>query len=309
MNDPLEITEAEAIEVGRPRASATPWLTCKAGHKFALNVPYDTYSTLPGLSASAIKVMKQSPLKYQYALTHPTPTTPALILGHAVHTAVLEPHKFAVEYAVWEEGRRAGKKWESFCAEADASGLTVIKQDEFETAMAMRDSVRGFGLAMHWLARGTKEVTMQWTDPALKRAFKARADWVTEIDGVPWVVDLKSTRDCNPFRFGSQSYQLGYHMQFALYADGYYYMTGKLPKFAVIAVESKPPYEPAVYTVPNDVLSQGREDYALLVQKITECEKSGKWPPAQEAANDLTLPTYAYADNGDDLSDLELVAE
>lgn len=287
------------------------WLKCKAGvpREFALNVPFDKYSLLDGLSASAIKTMKRSPMQYRYSRDNPTPATPALILGHAVHTAVLEPHKFATEYMVWEGGVRRGKAWDAFCEEAEADGRTIVTQDQFDTAMAMRDVVRGFPLAMRYLKAGTKEVTMQWHDPALKRDFKGRPDWITEIDGVPWIIDLKSTRDSTPYRFGGQSYALGYHMQFALYADGYYYLTGRLPRFAVIAVESKPPYEPAVYVVPSEVLQQGHEDYAQLVVKITECEAENKWAPAQECEGELSLPTYAYADNGDDLSDLELVAE
>ena len=148
---------------------------------------------------------------------------------------------------------------------------------------------------------------MIWKDKAIDRLFKGRIDYLRE-DGHPVIVDMKTTRDSRPFKFGNQAFNLGYHIKLALYQNGYYALTGEMAGVKIIAVESKPPYETAVYNVPSDVLQQGQDDYAQLMRKILDCEALGEWPGANEVEADLTLPSYAYTEVSDDLSDLELIA-
>ena len=74
-------------------------------------------------------------------------------------------------------------------------------------------------------------------------------------------------------------------------------------------VTAEPGYDlVAVYFVPSDVLQQGHEDYIRLMRRIRECEEAGCWPGAVDGEAELSLPTYAYSEASDDLSDLELVS-
>lgn len=260
----------------------------------------DTYHGLDRLSASALKRLMRSPMAYRWAKDHPTEPSAAMALGTAAHTAILEPHKLLTDYALWDGGTRRGKAWDEFrAAHADRHILT---RDEFDAAQAMRDAVRGFAPAMRYLAIGEAEVTMLWDCEG--HPFKCRADWVTTIDGRPVIVDLKTTRDASPRRFGNDAFRLGYHVQFALYADAWEALTGQAPAFVVIAVESKAPHEPAVFRVPDDVLEQGRDDYRRLIATLDECATTNHWPPMSEAEQELTLPSYAYGTADDDLSDV-----
>src|SRR5512133_3499649 len=79
-------------------------------------IPFAEYLQLPGLSISALKLLRQSPLKFKHNLTAPRVETAAMALGTAVHTAVLEPHRLPTDYITWEGGTRRGKEWDAFKA-------------------------------------------------------------------------------------------------------------------------------------------------------------------------------------------------
>jgi len=268
-----------------------------------VGLPFDRYLDLPGLSASALKKVMRSPLAYKWSLDHPDhASTPAMALGTAAHTAILEPDRFKSEYVIWD-GDRRGKAWTDF-KEAQAA-KTIITASEHADVVKMRDAMRGYEPAARYLETGTPEVTIQWNDPSTGRAFRGRIDWVTVINGRLVLVDLKTAKSTNPRKFGADAYKLGYHIQFALYVDGWYHLTGDTPLFKVLAVESKAPYEPAVFDVTEDVLAQGHEEYMSLLAMLKECESTNTWPPALQEEQELTLPVWASTSD-DDLSDIGL---
>jgi len=131
---------------------------------------------------------------------------------------------------------------------------------------------------------------------------------VTRVDGQPYVVGLKTARDCRPFQFGNQCARLGYHLQFAYYADGYEAITGERPRLVEIVVESDEPHAVAVYHVPDDVLDQGREEYMRLLELLDECERKNEWPGPVPLEETLSLPSWVYGGLTDDLTELGLVA-
>lgn len=158
-------------------------------------------------------------------------------------------------------------------------------------------------------AKGDTEVVMVWRDETTGRTMKGRIDKL--IGGGKTVFDLKTTASCDKYKFGNQSYKLGYHIKMAIYWLGVKALTGHLPKLVLGAVENNPPHESATYRITSDALLQGLDDLAELIQKLAACEASGEWPAAEPDELELTLPTYAYGDKSDenDLSDLALVEE
>jgi hypothetical protein len=266
-------------------------------------IPFEQYAKWPEMNYSTLKHMLRSPLSYRWHRDNPTVATPAMQMGTACHRAILEPERTG-DFAVWTGGRRQGKEWEAFKVENDGKQLLTVEE---------RDHIAGMCAAVHknptarrYLRTGEAELCALWHDPAAKRDFKARLDRFSLEDNL--LIDVKTTRDCRPFRFGADAFRLGYHIQSSLYSDGIYYLTGKLPKVVVVAVENKPPFETVVYLVPDDVLQQGKEDCSRLLQRLAECERTNTWPPDIEGEAFLSLPTYAYQPEGDDLTDLELVA-
>lgn len=280
-------------------------------------VPAEEYHGLPGVSITRLKEMKRSPLHYQYRLANPAMSKP-LALGTAAHCAVLEPERFARQFACWnrrgEGGNlcpRKGQYWEAF--KAEHPGQTIITEDEGLDALALAKAVRADPCAMKYLGSGEPEVTMQWvleseslTRQAVTVDCRGRADWLTRIDGKPYLIDLKTARDCRPFIFGNAAARIGYHLQFAFYLDGYRAITGVTPGLRVIVVESAPPYDVVVYEVPDDAIEQGRAEYQALVRQLIDCQGRREWLGVANGVEQLlTLPSWAY-DAQDDISDLGL---
>jgi hypothetical protein len=271
------------------------------------HVPFEVYRQINRVHITALKDVGHSPLLYKYLLTHQRETK-AMTLGSASHTAILEPHRFLSEYALWdardEKGRvrpRQGKEFEAFAEEAKKAKRRVLRAVEYELAMAMRDAVRSHPVAIQYLTGGAAEVIMLWNDQETGRPCKGRSDW---LQGTT-LVGIKSARDCRPIQFGNAAAKLGYHLQWAFYHDGHVAITGKEPLLIEIVVENTPPYDVAVYRIPAEVIEQGRDEYRKLLLILAECESSGVWPGAVVGEQILTLPSWVYQADSD-LSELGL---
>lgn len=285
---------------------------------FASRLPAEIYHSLPGVSITRLKELQRSALHYRYRLEHPKQSS-AMQLGTAAHCAVLEPERFSREFAAWsrraENGNlcpRKGQYWDSFVA--TNNGKSIITEDEMTDALTIANAVRGNPLAMKYLESGEPEVSMQWEMDVeslplgitRRLQCRARADWLTRIDGEHYLIGLKTARDCRPFIFGSAAYKLGYHLQWAFYFDGYKALQGIQPRVKEIVVESDDPHDVVVYDIPEDVIEQGRMEYEGLLRHLVDCEVRNEWlGVAQGHEQTLTLPTYAY-EKLDDISDLGL---
>jgi hypothetical protein len=278
-------------------------------------VPFDEYAKIDALNGSSLVHMKRSPMYYRWCLDNPQPATPAQILGTATHQLILEPEKVG-DFAVWGEipehrtdkgnmRPRNGKDWEAF--KAANAGKTLVTADERDAMVGMATQARVNPLIRKYaFAKGDTEVVMVWRDQSSGRLMKGRCDKI--IRDTTTIIDLKTTRDCHSYKFGGQAFALSYHIKAAIYVSGYQALTGDRPKFKFLAIDSKPPYESAVYRATPDVILQGGEDWLALMHKLDECEASGNWPPEQDEETDLILPNYAYTGD-DDFAELALNTE
>jgi hypothetical protein len=274
-------------------------------------VPYAKYRAIDAVNISSLKEMDHSPKRYQYRLDHPKESK-ALTFGNAGHVAVLEPSRFMRDYAVWGERTKSGKlrprNGKTYDAFVEASaGKTILTEDEFNAAVELRDAVRGEPKALRYLKRGEPEVSMLWVDPGTQLLCKGREDWITVVDGCDVLVGLKTARDIRPIPFGNAAANLGYHLQWAYYFDGYVRITGRKPRLVEIVVENAPPYDVAVYRIQDDVIEVGRSDYQQHMLRLVDCRASGEWPGAVEEERDVTLPSRVFGDEAE-ISGLELEA-
>lgn len=271
-------------------------------------VPAADYHAMPGLSITRLKTLARSPLHYQHELAHPRFSSP-MSLGTAAHCAVLEPHLYESRFAVWtrvsektgNQCPRNGQFWDAFLRENP--GKSILTIEEHEHAQAIGRAVRGDATAMKYLQFGEPEVTLQ------HGYRRGRADWLTKIDGKPFVVGLKTARDCRPFIFGSAAAKLGYPLQWAWYFDLYHEITGVEPEMIEIVVESAPPHAVVTYFINEDIILQGRDEYEKLLEVLARCEATGEWPGPAECEQVLTLPSWYYGEQVDDLTSIGIETE
>lgn len=270
------------------------------------------YEALPGANISSLKVLRKSPLHYRHYLENGGKATRAKDLGTAAHIAVFEPERFLREFVLWDKKNddsdktkaRRGKEWEEF--KAAHPSKTIIRRDEYDLAIAVKDAVRADRVAMRYLAVGRPEVALTWQDEETGMACKGRVDWLTDADGGPCIVDLKSCRDPTPTWFSRDCAKLDYHLQMAFYADGIEAITGKEPRIVVVSVETSPPHDVVTYIVPAEVVEVGRDAYRQLLELLRDCTAANEWPGCGGGEErTLQLPMWAMPSD-DDISGLDL---
>lgn len=267
-----------------------------------LGVAFDEYAKIDALNGSSIVHMRRSPMYYRWMCDNPQPPTPAMILGTATHRMILEPDRVG-DFAVWglleEEKVRRGKVWDSFCALNQGAMIVTVAERDAMVGMAV-GARKNVPIMKYASAKGKTEVSMVWRDKQTGRLMKGRVDKILDNRVI---CDLKTTRDCHSRKFAAQSYQLGYHIKMAMYSYGYATVTGHMPKTKLLAIDSKAPYESAVYRVTSDVILQGWEELGELIDQLKQCEQTNTWPAAHDEETDLLLPAWLGAGEQDSLEE------
>jgi len=276
-------------------------------------LPYGLYEGIPATNSSSLRELLRSPKQYLYRKEN-RKESEALTLGLAAHTAILEPHRFLAEYALWDERSdngnvrpRRGKDWDAFQAAQGAQGRRIVRADEYYLAAAMRDAVRGHGPALRYLKKGDSEISMVWDDPETRFRCKGRVDWIADDNDVPVLVGVKTARECGPRTFAAAAYRYGYHIQWAFYHDGFAATTSVQPRVIEIVVEKEAPHDVAVYQVPPEIIELGRDEYRRLLLLLMECEHTHNYPGCVPGEQILSFPAYAY-DMDNDIESLGLEA-
>ena len=252
---------------------------------------FKTYGEIRAVNWSTLKEMRKSPRHYLHRLQNPLKDTPRLGLGRGTHTAVFEPDRFLLDYVLWD-GDRRGKAYTAFCEQHPAQ--TILKVEEYETCLAMRDAVRSHPVAGPALTPpGEAEKVLTWTDEETGIACKARLDWWR----VGLLADLKTTADIDRDRFAANAYRMGYHGQMAFYRAGLAANGLDAPPPRIIAVEAAAPHDVAVFGLDDDALYAGELEVRDLLARVAAGRFSGQWPGRYPEEAPLSLPRWAMADD------------
>jgi hypothetical protein len=255
--------------------------------------PFD-HQAIEAINYSTLKEMRVSPLHYRHSVDNPREDTARFGIGRAVHTAILQPDRLSIDYAVFDGARRAGKAWDAFEAEHD--GKTILKRDEWALVQAITKRVGADPIAREWLSldKALIERPITWTDAATGLQCKGRPDVVHSA-----IVDVKSTSTIDERAFRAQAARLGYFGQLAFYRRGYRTLTKLSLPCAIVAVELEAPHDVGVFVVDEDSLRVADEEISRLLAKVSECRKTGKWPGRYQAVQTLTLPDWARGGEND----------
>jgi len=111
----------------------------KLEHPGLVEMPAADYHANPALGHSALIKLLRSPVHYVHYRSVPGKDTPAKLFGTAFHTAVLEPERFAHEYAVVDPSSLEGTlhSLDDYKAAADALGVKygALSKDELKVAI------------------------------------------------------------------------------------------------------------------------------------------------------------------------------
>ena len=264
------------------------------------------YNEAEGIRRSDLWKMEDSPEKFKWFLEHPIEQTPAMAFGSACHKMILEAGDFGNEYAVApnvDKRTKEGKAmWEAFME--DNQGKTVISADDADTMMLMEEALENCPLAKKLIrGKGETEMPFFWTDPETGEKCKVKVDRLVKFKRRWYVVDYKTTQCAETYRFNSDIFKLGYHLQAAMYTEGVMRVKKlrKRPGFLFVAQEKKAPFSVNVIEVSEEVMNAGLAKFHQLMDKYHECKVLDRWPGyVGDVPNDAFVPTWAEREMEDE---------
>jgi hypothetical protein len=248
----------------------------------------DDYTAIQAVNWSTLKHCEESPLHYKHAIDNQSTDSTRFGIGRAIHTAILQPERLTLDYAVFEGARRAGKAWDAF--EAENAGKTILKRSEWAAVESLARRVKEDAAAQEWLqtSKALIERPIMWTDKITGLACKGRPDDVHSA-----IVDVKSTASIDDRVFRALATRMGYFGQLAFYRRGYHTLTNLWLPCAIVAVEVDAPHDIGVFVVDEESLRVADDKITRLLSKVAECRKTGVWPGRYQKAQPLTMPEWA----------------
>lgn len=246
----------------------------------------EAYHSGPGVSKSGLDLIAVNPSAYIWHKQAPVDylALQALDLGSALHCALLEPTEFEKRFIVAPEFNRratAGREAESeFLAQAYADGMTPLTHEDAAKLRIMKDSVMAHPVArLIFEAQGHNEASIYWNDTETNELCRIRPDRMPLIPELgPLVVDVKKVDGLD--RFDRHVSDFRYHVQDAMYTDGYRNHFGETPDFLFLIVSSSISagrYGVDVVRLPEDWKQDGHDLYRRDLQAYAACRQTDDW--------------------------------
>lgn len=239
------------------------------------------YDMMPGIRRSDLWYINKTPMHFRWHMDHPEEQTPTLVFGQAAHKLVLEKESFLEEFAVLpkeiDRRTKAGKEaYAAFLTESE--GKTVITSDDMDTLWDMYRQLMDSSEVLSLLecVRGV-ELPYTWTDGETGEVCKCKADLITEINGIPYIVDYKTTTSCEDGAFERACRKYGYDFQCGFYTEGIEKCTLEKHGFIFIAQEKAAPYASRVYWCDDGFIRAGKDKYHELLRLYHRCQQTGDW--------------------------------
>jgi len=256
----------------------------------------DTWETVKGKSVSKslicnfiedAAVWKSSPAKE---------TTSAMQAGSVLDCLLTEPVKFPNRYVLSPFAEFRTNESKAWKAEMEAAGLTVLKQDQFDTAQAQLAAIYAKPEAKELLHGAQFQVAFRHDT---KHPFGSKGLIDILPDDGETIVDLKTCQSSaleSRRNLARHMSDWSYHIQAGAYCEGMAIASGiERTRFKFIFVSSAPPFRVAVVELPFRAISFGSDTYRMGVARFAACLESNIWPSMWDGEVELDIPEYAYA--------------
>jgi exodeoxyribonuclease VIII len=257
-------------------------------------VSFPAYCGIEAVNHSTLELFSDTDAHAQARLATPDEATPEQEYGSAYHAAILEPDRFAAEYAVMPkfDGRTNAGKAGRAAWEAEHADSISIGESDHQCLVAMQRAAYANPTVRALLTgKGRNENTAIATIDGVCR--KARPDRLTRVVGKCVIPDLKTCRCAAPREFSKAIHDFGYHRQGAYYIDIITHLDPQDWRFVIIAQEKVSPYLCACYTLDEQAIEQGRAEYLKHLDRYLRCMETNHWPGYPAGIMPLSLPRWA----------------
>lgn len=238
------------------------------------------YNALDGIRRSDLWVIKQSPMHFRYHMDHPETDSPSLTFGRAMHKYILEPETFNEEFAIAPIVDRRTKDGKLEYADFlnTLGGREVIAFEDMERIGDMKRSLMQNSEVVDIMQNITSvETPFIWTDAKTGELCKVKTDMIVDINGMPYIVDYKTTTSCADGAFERSVRKYGYDFQSGMYSEGVEITALEAHGFIFIAQEKDAPYASRVYYCDDYFVEKGRNEFHDLLNIYHECKQTGDW--------------------------------
>ena len=241
---------------------------------------FEEYVEMDGLNWSTLKWASKCMHSMRRVQKASSSSTPDMLFGQDVHSALLEPGDFQSRATPAPAGLRRGtKEWKRLDAEADENGYRLMKYDDYVAIMDVISSVNQNSDAKELIYEidGVSEGSVQWTDPSTDLLLKARIDrYIPAIDSKPMIVDIKTTQDAGALSKRLVSWPYMYLHQMAYYRRA---IRSQLKTddvgVAILAIEKGPGHPTAVFHIESSDMDIADREIDALLYTVAEAELLG----------------------------------
>ena len=194
------------------------------------NITRTDYDALDGINHSKLKHFLTSSKYGAYKIAAPFNPTPAMRVGTATHTLVLEPEKFDDEYIIGgpinkSTGKTYGSgsdKFKDWLKEQD-EGKKYLSDQEAIQSRRVANNTKHNKTAMFWLDQCEhKETAIDWVDPYSGLKCKALLD-AFSVENLVFADYKTIGKSVTYDELSKTIYNMGYYQQFAFYNDGLFH--------------------------------------------------------------------------------------
>ena len=286
--------QIKSVGLGMLNSDELSRLLSKEPNQFMIDVDEDVYRKSEAIAQSDLKVIKSKSL-YHYKNQPAQKSTPAQILGSAIHTLIFEPGLFEERFLIIPKdlNRRTKAGKEEFSRLLDLN-KGLLSSDEMATCKRLKSSIKRQRHVAE-LIEGCLFEKSCFVQDESGLLLKCRLDGYHEDCNS--IVDLKTTLDASPGSFERDIFKYGYHFQGAYYTDIVHELTGEYPTFKIIALEKSYPFEAAVYELSTKTLAIGRTSYREQLALLKGARENDRWPGYAKVTT-VTPPKWLDKDFG-----------
>jgi hypothetical protein len=284
------------------------------------DITNEQYHASEGISRSKLMLLDKSPYHFWYetmsGLADKQEATPAMNIGSAFHTMLLEPVNFQREFCVkpklevlppavlmkdvgkeqYEQVKAARtivqnrnhELMEEF--KQYSEGKILLTDEQFSKVSKMVELVNRHEIVTTLLDEAVYEQSIFWTDKETGLQFKTRPDiWSSKM-----VVDLKTTNNASAHSFMRSALEYGYYLQAGMAHEACKALGKPFDMFVILACEKEAPHVPAIYIMKDDALQFGINQFTTYKRKLKKCLDENKWEGY--LVQELAVPKYATID-------------
>lgn len=218
----------------------------------------------------------------------------AFDIGKAAHCAILEPEELEQRYTKGPDARRNSNEWKHAEDFASHHGTTLLKPNDYDTAMMIRD-LSGTVPELELVRDGQTivETSAYHVDEETGVLVKARPDLYNVNHGL--ICDIKNMADASKSAFSRDTGKFGYHMQHALYSEIWEKGSGHTVNgfFFIVFEKSNPPMV-AVYELEAAAIAEGYARYRRALKTYAACLEADEWPGYPSGVQQVGLRYHDY---------------